>query len=322
MKRFFAILLILSMTLCLMGCDFVSNIIGEGDDDEEDVVNLGEEGGEGEGLVKWVLVQNNNEYSDVESAYFEFGADSFKYYENGELKKEGSPRITYHGLENSISPLNITLNFGTDSTGLSIFDYLECYTEDERDSLCQFTIMREGYHIDPPRTGGVPVRDYHLSEFPYAFGTYVKEGNEPYTYQNGKANYLNCAKLDGAFVDQGGNKLYFVNNAYSCDPQSVSYDIYMRYENNINNTSVEGTIKLSYYDKADGRHSIAMIYVLHGVDEPSKEGGVSVDADFKLEDFVLGDDSISFAFGEYFYGNDECEYDPNNFIGGVYYKVK
>ena len=70
-------------------------------------------------------------------------------------------------------------------------NYIECYTEDDRDALRQFTIMSEGYHIEPLRGGGVPIRDYHLSDMPYAFGTYVKESSEQYTYKNGKANTNN-----------------------------------------------------------------------------------------------------------------------------------
>lgn len=315
LKRVISILITLLMALTMSGC-----AIFEMFNDDKDVVDLGN----GETFVKWNLVSNNNEYRTVQSAYFEFNASSFKYYENNELKKEGTHRITYFGVENTISPLHINLNFGKDDTGLSIFDYLDCYTEDEKDNLHQFTIISEGYHINPIRSGGVPVRDYHLSKMPYAFGTYIKEGTEQYSYTNGKANYLNCAKLDGTFCDEMGNKFYFANNSYSLNSQSTSYTVYMRYENAINNTYIEGTIHLSYYDEflTDIHHDVAMIYVLHGDMEPAEESGTYVDADYQLMDFIFGsDDSFSFLYGEYFYENNECDYDPSNFIPGTYRKI-
>lgn len=315
MKKILIFILALSMMVSLSGCALME-LLG----DEENVVSLGE----GSQSAKWHLVHNDNEYSEVESAYFEFSEDTFKYYEDGALKKEGTHRITYNGVENTICPLHLNLNFGKDSSGFSVFDYIECYTEDDRDALRQFTIMSEGYHIEPLRDGGVPIRDYHLSDMPYAFGTYVKESSEQYTYKNGKANYLNCAKLDGTFVDENGNKFYFVNNSYSSDPESVSYTVYMRYENKANDSFVEGTIYMSWYEDfyTDEHHNVAMIYVTHGEGEPAAESGVSVDADFELMDFDFHEgDTFSFDCGKYFGDNKECEYNPDNFIGGTYTKV-
>lgn len=314
MKKLLTLILALSMILCLSSCALFELF-----EDNKSVVDLGN----GSDYVKWNLVDNNNEYSAVAEAYFEFNKDSFRYYEDGVLKKEGTHRITYYGVENVISPLHLNLEFGKDETGLSIYDYIDCYTEDEKDDLNQFTIISEGYHIDPPRSGGVPVRDYHLSDMPYAFGTYVKEGAEEYTYKNGKANYLGSSRLDGTFVDEAGNKFYFANNSYSSDPESSSYTVYMRYENRASGTFVEGTIHLSYYeDFLTGEpHNVAVIYVLHGENEPAEESGVSVEADYELMDFELGDDgSLSFAYGSYFYENNECDFDPENFIGGTYTK--
>jgi hypothetical protein len=315
MKKLLTLILALSMVLCLSSCSLFELF-----EDNKNVVDLGN----GSNYVKWNLVDNNNEYSTVTEAYFEFNKDSFRYYEDGVLKKEGTHRITYYGVENAISPLHLNLEFGKDETGLSIFDYIDCYTEDAKDDLHQFTIISEGYHIDPPRSGGVPVRDYHLSDMPYAFGTYVKEGAEEYTYKNGKANYLGSSRLDGTFVDEAGNKFYFANNSYSSDHESSSYTVYMRYENKASGTFVEGTIHLSYYeDFLTGEpHNVAMIYVLHGDGEPAEEPGVSVEADYELMDFELGDDGLlSFAYGSYFYENNECDFDPENFVGGTYTKI-
>ena len=98
----------------------------------------------------------------------------------------------------------------------------------------------------------------------------------------------------------------------------------MRYENNVDGNYIEGTIHLSYYNEFESgkHHDVALIYVMHGEGEPSKESGVTVEADYELMDFTFGEDgSISFAFAKYFDEASECDYDPGSFVGGTYYKV-
>lgn len=303
-----------SLNSCALGEFFKNN---------EAIVDLGN----GDRSIKWNLVVNDNKYHTVESAYFEFNNKNFKYYEDGKLKKEGTHRITYAGETGYTSPLHLNLDFGKNESGLSLFDYIDCYTEDKKENLHQFTIIREAYHITPLRSGGVPVRDYHLSEMPYAFGTYLKESSERETYKNKKVNYLNCSYLDGTFMDEKGNKFYFLNNSYSYhakENEYAKYTINMRYENNQNSTFIEGTIFLSYYNEFDTNkyHDVAMIYVLHGEGEPAKERGVSVLADYQLLDFTFNEsNSFSFTSGSYFSDNKECDYNPSNFIPGTYNKV-
>ena len=79
--------------------------------------------GNGETSIRWNLVLNDNEYRPVESAYFEFNNKTFKYYEDGILKKEGTHRITFFDINENNAPLHLNLQFGTDDTGLSIYDY-------------------------------------------------------------------------------------------------------------------------------------------------------------------------------------------------------
>mgnify|MGYP003526485739 CR=1 FL=1 len=137
MKKIIALIIVFVTVLGLSGCAFFEIF-----DDNSNVVDLGAS----ERYVRWSLVENDNEYSTVESAYFEFNSESFKYYEDGALKKEGTHRITYLGVENTIAPLHINLDFGKDESGLSIFDYLDCYTEDEKDNLSQFTLAHTDNH--------------------------------------------------------------------------------------------------------------------------------------------------------------------------------
>ena len=49
------------------------------------------------------------------------------------LKKEGTHRITYLGFETTNTPLNLTLNFGNDENNFSVYDYINCYTEDSKE---------------------------------------------------------------------------------------------------------------------------------------------------------------------------------------------
>lgn len=318
MKRICSVLLTLLIAFGLSGCALFELI-----HDKDLVTDLGN----GDEFVRWTLVQNDNECRPVNSAYFEFNSKAFKYYENGVLKKEGTHRITFFGSDNPNLPLHLNLDFGRDGNGFSVYDYIDCYTEDGRDTLRQFTIVSEGYHIEPIRSGGVPVRDYHLSDMPYALGTYVKEGAEQYTYQNGKVNYFECAKLDGTFYDELGNKLYFVNNSYSPTYASTDYSqytVYVRYENNTTHTFVEGTISMSRYEDfwTGEPKSCALIYVMHGDGEPGEEKGTYAFPDYQLTDFYFGDDgSLSFSGGEHFPDDPECDFDPGHFVAGRYQRA-
>jgi len=318
MKRYFNILLVIPLLFSLSSC-----ALFEASNNDKNIVSLGNK----DSYVRWNLVSNDNMLSNVKSAYFEFDDENFKYYEDGMLKKEGTHRITYLGFETTNTPLNLTLNFGNDENNFSVYDYINCYTEDSKEDIHQFTIVSEGYHIKPIRSGGVPVRDYHLSEFPYEIGTYVKENYTPYAYQNGKVNYLNSVKLDGTYFDEKGNTFYFVNNSYSPKYNTTEYSnytAYVRYENIEKNTFIEGTISMSYLDDSSlgKRRNIALIHVLHGENEPGEEKGTYAEADYQLFDFDFNEDNtLSFSSGSYFYDNQECEYDPSNFVGGLYHKL-
>lgn len=315
MKKLCTLFLALALLCSLCGC-----ALSEWLHDKDNVVSLGD----GNTFVKWHLACNDNAYSTVRSAYFEFNESTFRYYEDGVLKKEGTHRITYYGAEGFVSPLHLDLQFGKDGSGLSVFDYVDCYTEDARDALCQFTVIREAYHIDAPRSGGVPVRDYHLSDMPYAMGTYVREGAQRRDYQSGKANYLGCAALDGTYLDEAGNLFYFLNNSYAYDPESTSYTVYMRYENRAEGSFVEGTVQLSYYEDflSGTPHNVALIYVTHGHNEPSPSEDEPLLADFQLMDFNLGEDaSFTFLNGSHYADPPACDFDPTHFAGGAYRKA-
>ena len=311
MKKFILLPLIV---LPLTSCAFF-----EFNDNEKKKVDMGD----GDTFVKWSLVDNNNAYHPVQSAYFEISKTTIRYYEENALIKEGSANTVYFGAESTTAPLIIQLDFGRNENKFDVYDNLYCFTEDEKDNLHQFTIMAQGYHIKPLRNGGVPVRDYHLSEMPYAMGTYVKEGTEQYTYQNSTDKDITADKLTGSFVDASNNKFYFINNCfYRTDGYYLlDANIYFRYENNVNNVSLEGTICLSYHDsyELNRRVDVALLYVMHGQSEPQEAKGVYADPDYNLIDFTFAQDgSLSFSEGTYFYDVRECDWDPANFVPGTY----
>lgn len=315
MNKISKVLLFPLIAMSLSSCAFFE--FGENKNDD---IDLGNE----ENYVRWNLIENNNEYRPVTSAYFEFAKDKYRYYEDDTLKEEGRCMSHYFGV-NDTRPLHIGLFKDEDQRKDG---YLYCYTEDERENLHQFAIYQLGYEIQPLRKGGVPVRDYHLSEMPYAFGTYLKENSESYIYKSNRVNYLSSSVLRGSFVDDKGNKFYFTSNSYapmnSKDGDYFEYFIYMRYENNVNHTSIEGTILMSFYDDWElGRRNVALLYVLHGCSEPAEEKGVYLPPDYQLLDFDIDTENNSFSFreGEYFHENRECEYDPSNFVPGTYAKV-
>ena len=297
------------MTLSLSGCAFFETA-----ENKQKVVDLGD----GDSFVKWSLVENNNEYHQVQSAYFEISKDTIKYFEDGTLKKEGEVNAVYFGAESTTSPLVIQLEFSVNE-----YDNLYCFTEDEKEDVHQFTIMAEGYKVKALRLGSVPIRDYHLSEMPYAMGTYVKEGSERYAYKNSTDKDITADKLRGSFVDTSGNKFYFLNN---CFYQQNGYyllnaNVYFRYENKANDVFLEGTIRLSYYDswELNRKVDVAILYVMHGQSEPAAEKGVVLDPDYHLIDFIFAQDgSLSFSEGSYFYDVRECDWDPSNFVPGTY----
>ncbi len=301
------------LVLSLSGCAFF-----EMENNRQYNVDLGDD----DNYVKWNLVENNNKYRPVQSAYFEFAKDKFIYYEDGALKKEGKSSVKYFGLEDAISQMTIIIN----TTNTNYDDgRIYCFTEDAKDDLHQFTMMSMGYEIKPLTTGGVPVRDYHLSEMPYAFGTYVKEGNEKYTYQHERL----LTKYNGSFVDENGNKFYLLTNLYANDSGStVTYGTtYFRYENNLNHTFIEGTLGPSGYDDWELGYyrTTALLYIMHGESEPAKEKGVYASPDYHLYDFTFDetDTAITFTSAAYFdENNKECDYNPTNFVPGTYTKVQ
>ena len=119
---------------------------------------------------KFVLHDWLDKRNDYYDTYFIFDGSqenfSMKYYENGELKKEGKfAKILSKVDEIGKWTNNLHLNV---EVGNNVFDHISTYTE-SFSPINQFRILEEYKGFD---------ERYYLSELPYALGTYVREGEE------------------------------------------------------------------------------------------------------------------------------------------------
>ena len=180
---------------------------------------------------KFVLhdaLDKRNSYSDT---YFVFNGEkgnfSMKYYENGELKREGkfNKILTYKERIGTWSD-SLHLNIKIDST---TFDHISTYTE-SFEPLNQFRIIEEYKGFDTR---------YYLSELPYVMGTYVREGEEyvEEKYHNNDPDpmipmeSMFTSALDGTFKLDNDHYFYFLSPKAWSMPGSASYfyDSYFQY---------------------------------------------------------------------------------------------
>lgn len=117
-------------------------------------------------------------FMDDNDTYFEFDGSknvmTFKYFEDGTQKYNGTFRVVYKGLgEDVITPLTYIIT-RSDKTKE---DWINCYVEDFKQDFSQFTIMNieeDLGMIDASLYSHV----YRISELPYKMGTYILEGKE------------------------------------------------------------------------------------------------------------------------------------------------
>lgn len=161
MKRITKLIFLPLIAVSLSSCDLIEEIFG-GDTDTIHKKSFEPITGK---FYLYEALDKRYEYHDT---YFDIngsqGNFSLKYYENGELKKQGSMnRIVTH--EDEIGKWMDNLHFNVNVNGNSehICTYTESLTE-----INQFRIMME-YHGE---------YKYYLSELPYVMGTYVRENKE------------------------------------------------------------------------------------------------------------------------------------------------
>ena len=150
-------------------------------------------------------------------AYFKFNGEKnamhFEYYEGDVLKRDGMYRVVNRGNGSNVS---VPLSIGFEIKGNSKYrDWLECYADDFKTDFTQFTVMNE-YREAGLSSRGTPVwHEYRLSEMPFKFGTYVKEGaslkEEKKDFEYADRYYI----PSGEYVHESGAKFTFVTTYYT-----------------------------------------------------------------------------------------------------------
>ena len=158
MKKLWKFLSILIVSSTLSGCDLFGS-------DSDTIHNNSYEPITG----KFVLHDSTNNYSSVTDAYFVMdgskGNFSLKYYENGQLKRDGKFQKVVSRTDR-LDKSNDNLHFNVKCE--NSIEHISTFTE-SFEPLNQFRIIEE-------YNGSEQL--YFLSEFPFIMGTYVREGVE------------------------------------------------------------------------------------------------------------------------------------------------
>lgn len=203
MKKIVIFIFVFFLLTCLSGCDFLSGITGG---DSSTVHKNSYEPITG----KFVLYEATDKRIENPNAYFVFdgskGSFSMKYYENGELKREGEfnrvvTRPDYIGMVKDNLHFNVKIGKNTEHIGT--------YTE-SLDPIDQFRIIEEYTGADTK---------YYYSELPYIIGTYVREGKEY------KEEAKTTADTDYS-IPTVENFTCLLNGKYALDEDTYFYFIY------------------------------------------------------------------------------------------------
>ena len=334
MKKLVKILLFPFIAATLTGCPMP----WEKDTDEEHFRYYDEITG------KFVLYENLDKRYEYHDTYFEFngakGAFKFKYYENGELKKEGKIGKIVSRTER-IGSWSNNLHFSLEVDKVN--EHISTYTE-SFDPINQFRILEEYYRFD---------QRYFLSELPYVMGTYVREGceyqqegqhNNPTDYTVPTENNFTSA-LSGKYALDENTYFYFVcPNGWELPGDAYFYDSYFQYYAPTLEKPLEGFCQGYKSDKHGCQ--IRFVYFRDGVDwgkypeqtlymgYPYRDAQDIIDYTYGTVDFSDGElksftfEKMSRSWGEgewnkYIKGEIDDLPDPvqYDYVGGTYSKV-
>ena len=190
---------------------------------------------------KYVLYEAlDKRITDISNTYFEIDGKemSLKYYENGNLKKEGQiqkllTREDYIGYYSDVLHFNVKVG--------KTAEHICTYTE-SLEPINQFRIIREYYNPGDAL--------YYLSELPYIMGTYVREG-ETYVIEKPHKNdrdYLTpnddifTAAIDGTYKLDDGHYFYFLNPRGWATPNGGFLESFFQYYSSELDKPLEGFI--------------------------------------------------------------------------------
>ena len=180
---------------------------------------------------KFVLHDALDKRDEHHGTYFIFDGSrnvkTVKYYENGELKREGqfNKILTYKDRIGKWCD-NLHLNIKIDS---KTYEHISTYTE-SFEPLNQFRILEEYEGFDTR---------FYLSELPYVMGTYVREGAE-YKEEAQHTNTYDCIIPSDSRINLGFDGFYKLDEEhyfYFLSPRGWSlpdeygyfYDSYYQY---------------------------------------------------------------------------------------------
>lgn len=158
---------------------------------------------------KWICYDPDGQVTD---AYFVFdgakGAMTFAYYENGQKVRGGTFRGVYRGESKEV---NWPLSLGFDGQNGGKRDWIHAFVDDFKSDFTQFTVIQEERDKDP--VDGVPQAHlYRMSELPFAFGTYVREGSAP---KESRRNFEDADRYvipNGTYAGEDGSTWTFLSN--------------------------------------------------------------------------------------------------------------
>ena len=340
MKKLVKLFVIPFALLSLTGCDFISDVFGGGDTDTIHKKSYEPITG------KFVLYEATDKRLENPNAYFEFdgtkGNFFLKYYENGELKREGQfQRIVTRkdDIGKIKDNLHLNVKVGNDT------EHIGTYTE-SLDPINQFRIIEEYKGSE---------EKYYYSELPYILGTYVREGKE--YKQEAKTteekDYLVpswenfTAELNGKYALDDDHYFYFINPGIN-DYYALAY---FQYFSSALDKPIEGFVagrtytnvdnvptmiftysrQVSIY-KAGGSSNVGGIYFGYyevGSDDRLKEhwGTVDLTSDYQLNSFTFEHLSRYWTDDEMDKWTKDIDYhlpDPifYEYIGGTYTKAQ
>ena len=184
---------------------------------------------------RWILYDPSTNQPTNTSLVFDGaeGAMRFSYYKDGTLVRDGVFRAVYRGEGKDVAtPLSI----GFEIKNSEHRDWLDCYVDDFKTDFTQFTVMREERDLPNDMTGIPQAHVYRISELPFAYGTYVKEGVALKENKN-DLKYANDYIIPaGTYESVSGAKLIFLGDYYC-------FGMMLRYENG--DEAVEGIYTVS-----------------------------------------------------------------------------
>ena len=295
MNKLFKLSIIPLFVLSLTSCGLLEGLF-EGDQEGQYSKEYNEITG------KYYLYDHADKRFTYHDTYFDIdggkGSFSLKYYENGELKKEGKiqkivTKEDYIGKWANVLHINVKCG--------DIYEHISTYTE-SLSPINQFRIIEEYNN---------KIDKYYLSELPFVLGTYVREGEEykeETPVKDQKIQYIPAtfdhftSELDGFFKFDEQTYFYFVCPRAWITPDGSFINSYFQYYSPSLSKPIEGFASgYSFeYNSTERRQTLNLKTLRDSVDwGEGTEGRISFGYyTFDEEDHMINHDgTVDFSNG-------------------------